>query len=190
MEDTGTFRRDEEELEPVTRRRGSRTRDEAVPTGRRRADEQTSERSRRRSRSEDDGSRYSAPPQPTVDDAEEPWDSPRRWQADEPISAGPISVEPISVGPISSSPISSAPRSGSGRHSAEDDLPEEPDYWRPPARYVPDEVAPPVDDTPTLVDLASRRARRAAGEGKSKRRKASADAVDGAYWAGLRGEAK
>ncbi|MEU8155635.1 ferric reductase-like transmembrane domain-containing protein [Micromonospora sp. NPDC048986] len=178
VEDTGTFRRDEEELEPVTRRRGSRTRDEAVPTGRRRADEPAAER--RRSRSEDDGSRYSAPPQPTLDEAEEPWDSPRRWQADEPISAGPIS----------SSPISSAPRSGSGRHSAEDDLPEEPDYWRPPARYVPDEVAPPVDDTPTLVDLASRRARRAAGEGKSKRRKASADAVDGAYWAGLRGEAK
>ncbi|GAB3942583.1 hypothetical protein GCM10027614_29890 [Micromonospora vulcania] len=88
-------------------------------------------------------------------------------------------------------PISSAPRSGSGRHSVEDDLPEEPDYWRPPTRYVPDEVAPPVDDTPTLVDLASRRARRAAGEGRSaKRRKASADAVDGAYWAGLRGEAK
>ncbi|SCF43550.1 ferric reductase-like transmembrane domain-containing protein [Micromonospora saelicesensis] len=190
VEDTGTFRRDEEELDPVTRRRGSRTRDEAVPNGRRRADEPTSERSRRRSRSEDDGSRYSAPPRSTLDDAEEPWDSPRRWQADEPISAGPISVEPISAGPISSSPISSAPRSGSGRHSAEDDLPEEPDYWRPPARYVPDEVAPPVDDTPTLVDLASRRARRAAGEGKSKRRKASADAVDGAYWAGLRGEAK
>ncbi|MCG5436767.1 ferric reductase-like transmembrane domain-containing protein [Micromonospora foliorum] len=190
VEDTGTFRRDEEELEPVTRRRGSRTRDEAVPTGRRRADEPTAERSRRRSRSEDDGSRYSAPPQPTLAEPEEPWDSPRRWQADEPISAGPISVEPISAGPISSSPISSAPRSGSGRHSADDDLPEEPDYWRPPARYVPDEVAPPVDDTPTLVDLASRRARRAAGEGKSKRRKASADAVDGAYWAGLRGEAK
>ncbi|MET7946503.1 ferric reductase-like transmembrane domain-containing protein [Micromonospora sp. NPDC005324] len=185
VEETGTRLRDEEELEPVTRRRGSRTRDEAVPTGRRRADEQTSERSRRRSRSEDDGSRYSAPPQPTFDDAEEPWDSPRRWQADDPISVGPISA-----GPVSSSPISSAPRSGSGRHSVDDDLPEEPDYWRPPARYVPDEVAPPVDDTPTLVDLASRRAKRAAGEGKSKRRKASADAVDGAYWAGLRGEAK
>ncbi|WP_327034469.1 ferric reductase-like transmembrane domain-containing protein [Micromonospora ureilytica] len=185
VEDTGTFRRDEEELEPVTRRRGSRTRDEAVPTGRRRADEPAAERSRRRSRSEDEGSRYSAPPQPTRAEPEEPWDSPRRWQADQPIS-----VEPISAGPVSSSPISSAPRSGSGRHSVEDDLPEEPDYWRPPARYVPDEVAPPVDDTPTLVDLASRRARRAAGEGKSKRRKASADAVDGAYWAGLRGEAK
>ncbi|MCG5452962.1 ferric reductase-like transmembrane domain-containing protein [Micromonospora hortensis] len=190
VEDTGTFRRDEEELEPVSRRRASRTRDEDVPTGRRRADEVTSERSRRRSRDEDDGSRYSAPPQPTLAEPEEPWDSPRRWQADDPISAGPISVEPISAGPVSSSPISSAPRSGSGRHSADDDLPEEPDYWRPPARYVPDEVAPPVDDTPTLVDLASRRARRAAGEGKSKRRKASADAVDGAYWAGLRGEAK
>ncbi|MEU7752880.1 hypothetical protein [Micromonospora sp. NPDC049171] len=189
-EEIVTRRRDEEELEPVTRRRGSRTRDEAVPTGRRRADEPAAERSRRRSRSEDDGSRYSAPPQPTVE-PEEPWDSPLRWQAVEPISAGPVSVEPISAGPISASPISATPRSGSGRHSVEDDVPEEPDYWRPPARYVPDEVAPPVDDTPTLVDLASRRARRAAGEGRSaKRRKASADAVDGAYWAGLRGEAK
>ncbi|MEU1587531.1 hypothetical protein [Micromonospora sp. NPDC005710] len=190
VEETGTRRRDEEELEPVTRRRGSRTRDEEVPTRRRRADEPVAERSGRRSRSEDDGSRYSAPPQPALDEAEEPWDSPRRWQADEPISAGPVSAEPISAGPVSGSPISSAPRSGSARHSVEDDLPEEPDYWRPPARYVPDEVAPPVDDTPTLVDLASRRARRAAGEGRSKRRKASADAVDGAYWAGLRGEAK
>ncbi|MGC4748444.1 hypothetical protein ACLQ28_22725 [Micromonospora sp. DT201] len=182
-EETVVRRRDEEELEPVTRRR-SRTRDEAAPTRRRRAEEPAAERSNRRSRSEDDGSRYSAPPQPV--EPEEPWDSPRRWQDAQPISAGPVSAEPISAGPISA-----APRSGSGRHSVEDDLPEEPDYWRPPARYVPEEVPSPVDDTPTLVDLASRRARRAAGEGRSaKRRKASADAVDGAYWAGLRGEAK
>ncbi|MBM0278349.1 hypothetical protein JM949_24930 [Micromonospora sp. STR1s_6] len=179
VEETSIGRYDEEELEPVTRRRGSRTRDEEVPGGRRRAEEPAAERSRRRSRSEDDGSRYSAPPQPSVDEPEEPWDSPRRWQAAEPISAGPVSAEPISA----------TPRSGSGRHSVEDDLPEEPDYWRPPARYMPDEV-PPVDDTPTLVDLASRRAKRASGESRSKRRKASADAVDGAYWAGLRGEAK
>ncbi|MEU5964342.1 hypothetical protein ABZ777_24320 [Micromonospora parva] len=198
VDDTDTRRRDEEEVEPVTRRRASRTRDEVAPSGRRRAEEPAAERPRRRSRSEDDGSRYSAPPQPALSEPEEPWDSPRRWQGSEPISAGPVSAEPISAGPVSAepisagpvsgSPISSAPRSGSGRHSAEDDLPEEPDYWRPPARYVPDEV--PVDDTPTLVDLASRRAKRAAGEGRSKRRKASADAVDGAYWAGLRGEAK
>ncbi|MDG4805554.1 ferric reductase-like transmembrane domain-containing protein [Micromonospora sp. WMMD1120] len=185
-----TRRGAEEELEPVARRRGSRTRDEDAPAGRRRAEdratEPTTERSRRRSRSEDDGSRYSAPPR--IQEPEEPWDSPRRWETVEPISAGPVSAEPISAGPVSSNPISAAPRSGSGRHSAEDDLPEEPDYWRPPARYVPDEA--PVDDTPTLVDLASRRAKRAAGESRSKRRKASADAVDGAYWAGLRGEAK
>ncbi|MGW5560652.1 hypothetical protein ACWER9_25940 [Micromonospora sp. NPDC003944] len=181
VEETDTRLRDEEEVEPVTRRRASRTRDEVAPAGRRRAEEPAAERSRRRSRSEDDGSRYSAPPQPALDEPEEPWDSPRRWQGSEPVSAEPIS----------SNPISSAPRSGSGRHSVEDDLPEEPDYWRPPARYVPDEVPPPVDDTPTLVDLASRRAKRAAGDGRSaKRRKASADAVDGAYWAGLRGEAK
>ncbi|WP_233583671.1 ferric reductase-like transmembrane domain-containing protein [Micromonospora sp. CV4] len=182
-------RRDEEELEPVARRRGERVRDrdEAVPTGRRRSgapvEEPVAERSTRRSRTEDDGTRYSTPPR-RIEEPEEPWDSPRRWQAAEPISAGPVSAEPISAGPISA-----APRSGSGRHSAEDDLPEEPDYWRPPARYVPDEVAPPVDDTPTLVDLASRRARRAEGRA-AKRRKANADAVDGAYWAGLRGEAK
>ncbi|MET8525660.1 hypothetical protein [Micromonospora sp. NPDC005172] len=190
----------EEEMETTaTRRRASRSRDrdeETAPTRRRRAEEPAAERSSRRSRSEDEDARYSAPPQRTLAEPEEPWDSPRRWQAAEPISAGPVSAEPISAGPVSAGPISggpisAAPRSGSGRHSAEDDLPEEPDYWRPPARYVPEEVPPPVDDTPTLVDLASRRARRAAGEGRSaKRRKASADVVDGAYWAGLRGEAK
>ncbi|WLS48296.1 hypothetical protein Q3V37_14305 [Micromonospora profundi] len=190
-----TRQRDEEELEPVARRRGERIRDDATTTGRRRGttpvEEPAAERSRRRSRTEDDGTRYSAPPRRTLEGPEEPWDSPRRWQAAEPISAGPVSAEPISSSPISAGPISAAPRSGSGRHSVEDDLPEEPDYWRPPARYVPEDVPPPVDDTPTLVDLASRRARRAAGESRSaKRRKASADAVDGAYWAGLRGEAK
>ncbi|MEU4369259.1 ferric reductase-like transmembrane domain-containing protein [Micromonospora chersina] len=126
--------------------------------------------------------RYSAPPR-RADEPEEPWDSPRRWES------RPVSGEPISAGPISGSPISSAPRSGSGRHSAEEDVPEEPDYWRPPARYAADDAF--VDDTPTLVDLASRRARKAAGESRSSRRKrANADAVDGAYWAGLRGEAR
>ncbi|MFG3578960.1 ferric reductase-like transmembrane domain-containing protein [Micromonospora chersina] len=126
--------------------------------------------------------RYSAPPRRT-DEAEEPWDSPRRWES------RPVSGEPISAGPISGGPISSAPRSGSGRHSAEEDVPEEPDYWRPPARYAADDAF--VDDTPTLVDLASRRALRASGESRSSRRKrANADAVDGAYWAGLRGEAR
>ncbi|MGC4854201.1 hypothetical protein ACLQ24_12600 [Micromonospora sp. DT4] len=184
-------RRDEVET-TATRRSARRSADEeTTSTRRRRAEEPAAERSSRRSRSEDEDARYSAPPQRAVEEPEEPWDSPRRWQAAGPVSAGPISAEPISAGPISGGPISAAPRSGSGRHSAEDDLPEEPDYWRPPVRYVPEEVPPPVDDTPTLVDLASRRARRAAGEGRSaKRRKASADAVDGAYWAGLRGEAK
>ncbi|MET8836025.1 hypothetical protein ABZV78_19180 [Micromonospora sp. NPDC004540] len=124
--------------------------------------------------------RYSAPPRRT-DEPEEPWDSPRRWE--------PVSGEPISAGPISGGPISSAPRSGSGRHSVEEAVPEEPDYWRPPARYAADDAF--VDDTPTLVDLASRRAMRASGETRSSRRKrANADAVDGAYWAGLRGEAR
>ncbi|RZU77475.1 DMSO/TMAO reductase YedYZ heme-binding membrane subunit [Micromonospora kangleipakensis] len=142
----------------------------------------------RRYRDEVDA-RYSAPPQRRVE-PEEPWDSPRRWESGErPVSAEPISAGPISAGPVSAGPISAAPCSGGGRHSVADEVPEEPDYWRPPARYVPDEL--PVDDTPTLVDLASRRALRAAGESRSsRRRRASADAVDGAYWAGLRGEAK
>ncbi|MCZ7436094.1 hypothetical protein O7598_06800 [Micromonospora sp. WMMC241] len=128
--------------------------------------------------------RYSAPPRAT-DEAEEPWDSPRRW-ADEPISAGPISAGPISAGPISAEPLSGTGR----RYRDEEDVPEEPDYWRPPARYAADDDAF-VDDTPTLVDLASRRAMRATKETRSgRRKKADADAVDGAYWAGLRGEAR
>ncbi|MGC4889234.1 hypothetical protein [Micromonospora sp. DT227] len=128
--------------------------------------------------------RYSAPPRPS-DEAEEPWDSPRRW-ASEPISAGPVSA-----GPISGTPLSAEPRSGTGRrYRDEEDVPEEPDYWRPPARYTADDDAF-VDDTPTLVDLASRRAMRATKDSRpSRRRKADADAVDGAYWAGLRGEAR
>ncbi|WP_319460144.1 hypothetical protein [Micromonospora sp. RTP1Z1] len=160
-----------EPVRAVTRRRTA----EPEPASRGRTDERSARRYRdeeesvsRRSRAELDA-RYSAPPQRRVE-PEEPWDSPRRWQSAE-------------------QPVSAAPRSGAARHSAEDEVPEEPDYWRPPARYVADDL--PVDDTPTLVDLASRRARKAAGESRSsRRRKASADAVDGAYWAGLRGEAK
>ncbi len=127
--------------------------------------------------------RYSAPPR-VGNEPEEPWDSPRRWET------RPVSGEPISAGPISVSPMSAQPLSGSGRRYRDDeDVPEEPDYWRPPARYDADEAF--VDDTPTLVDLASRRAMRAGKDSRSGRRKrADADAVDGAYWAGLRGEAR
>ncbi|MFG2081710.1 MULTISPECIES: ferric reductase-like transmembrane domain-containing protein [Micromonospora] len=127
--------------------------------------------------------RYSAPPRAT-EEPEEPWDSPRRWET------RPVSGEPISAGPISGTPVTAEPLSGSGRrYRDEEEVPEEPDYWRPPARYAADEAF--VDDTPTLVDLASRRAMRAGKESRSGRRKrADADAVDGAYWAGLRGEAR
>ncbi|WP_434741195.1 hypothetical protein [Micromonospora sp. SH-82] len=192
-------RRTEEDLEPTSRRRDEddspRRRvdeDDLAPVARR-----DSERPSRRRRAADDGEvvsrrssrprvearqRYSAPP--AADLPEEPWDSPSRWEKIDPISADPISSAPRD-------PISSAPRSGSGRHSVEDEVPEEvPDYWRPPGRYVPDDDLP-TDDTPTLVDLASRRKQRASGDSRSKgRRRADADAVDGAYWAGLRGEAK
>ncbi|MEU4790729.1 hypothetical protein AB0F95_13615 [Micromonospora tulbaghiae] len=127
--------------------------------------------------------RYSAPPRAT-EEPEEPWDSPRRWET------RPVSGEPISAGPISGTPVTAEPLSGSGRrYRDEEEVPEEPDYWRPPARYAADEAF--VDDTPTLVDLASRRAMRAGKESRASRRKrADADAVDGAYWAGLRGEAR
>ncbi|WBB67030.1 hypothetical protein [Micromonospora sp. WMMD812] len=199
--------RDEEPEVETTRSRRRRAEEPASGRSRRgrveetqpAADERTGSRSpgssRRRRRAEDEvdaGARYPAPRR-RVDQPEEPWTSPRRWEAAEPISAGPVSAGPVSGTPISGTPISAEPRSGGGRHSVEEDVPEEPDYWRPPARYAPEEPPVPVDDTPTLVDLASRRARKASGEGRSGRRKranANADAVDGAYWAGLRGEAK
>ncbi|MER7460969.1 hypothetical protein [Micromonospora sp. NPDC126480] len=183
-------RREEEYEAEVVRRdeRPSRRRDEeAAPAGRRRRDDADSYGSRRSRDETDAGSRYPAPPRRRDDEPEEPWTSPRRW-ASAPISAGPISAGPVSAGPVSGTPISSAPRSGGGRHSAEDDVPEEPDYWRPPARYAPEEAPLPPDDTPTLVDLASRRARRA--ESKRRRRRADADSVDIAYLTELRGEAK
>ncbi|MFI9642550.1 hypothetical protein ACIG87_21235 [Micromonospora sp. NPDC051925] len=156
----------EEDVAPVSGSRRSRYEEDVAPVS-----------TGRRARRDDDdlAARYSAPPRRRTEEPEEPWDSPSRWEE----SRRPVSAEPISA----------APRSGSGRHSVTDDVPEEPDYWRPPARYVADDI--PVDDTPTLVDLASRRARKATGDGRSRRKgKANADAVDGAYWAGLRGEAK
>ncbi|MEV4756412.1 hypothetical protein AB0J86_15035 [Micromonospora sp. NPDC049559] len=70
------------------------------------------------------------------------------------------------------------------------------DEQRVVARYAL-ESGPAVDDTPTLVDLASRRAMRAAAaeaaaeSGRSaRRRKAAGDVLDEAYWRELRGEAK
>ncbi|WBB54408.1 ferric reductase-like transmembrane domain-containing protein [Verrucosispora sp. WMMD573] len=186
-ESTGRRSRREEEREPVGRRASRRDEDlmeYEEPVRRRRRDSDDEEEYGRSRRSRTD-SRYSAAPQRMEDEPEEPWDSPRRWE-----STASTSADPISGAPISGSPISAAPRSGGGRHSAEDDLPEaEADYWRPPARYAPeDDVAD--DDTPTLVDLASRRARRASSAESRRRRRADPDSVDGAYWAGLRGEAK
>ncbi len=78
--------RREEEREPVGRR-STRRRDEEEelleddrePVGRRRRDEEESGRSRRSRDATDARSRYSAPPERTDDEAEEPWDSPRRW---------------------------------------------------------------------------------------------------------------
>ncbi|TDC31095.1 hypothetical protein E1166_28250 [Micromonospora sp. KC213] len=169
---------EDEDVRPVSTGRRARYEDEdvrPVSSGRRARYEEDEDvrpvSTGRRARRDDDdvAARYSAPPRRRTADPEEPWDSPRRWESSRPISAEPVSA---------------------GRHSIEPDVPEEPDYWRPPARYVADDL--PVDDTPTLVDLASRRKMRATGDSRSGRRKGRADAaeVDGAYWAGLRGEAK
>ncbi len=182
-----------DEVRETTGRRSTRRREQDIvlesdrePVGRRRRDDEEVGRSRR-SRA-DAGARYSSPPRRAEEEPEEPWDSPRRWESNAPISADPISGTSISGSPISGTPISAEPRSGGGRHSAEDEVPEaETDYWRPPARYAPE--AEPDDDTPTLVDLAARRARRASGDSR-RRRRADPDTVDGAYWAGLRGEAR
>ncbi|MEU8047204.1 hypothetical protein AB0B71_24050 [Micromonospora echinofusca] len=194
LRDPGRPRRREAPV-PAARRReeapgpaGRRYAEEAAPTGRRRRGEEPgpagrryAEEPARRDRAERDAERPHPAPPRRREEPEEPWDSPRRWQSGDPVSAEPVSAASVSV----------TPRSGGGRHSVEDDLDLEPDYWRPPVRYVPEEVPLPADDTPTLVDLASRRARRAAGESRSaRRRRVNADAVDGAYWAGLRGEAK
>jgi hypothetical protein len=93
-------------------------------------------------------------------------------------------------------PVAQPRRSRSARYTdEEDDAPVvEPRRGRT-ARYVEEDDQPlPDDDTPTLVDLASRRARRAAAEGgtssRSRKKKAAADAVDEAYWRSLRGEAQ
>ncbi|MFI7433961.1 hypothetical protein [Micromonospora haikouensis] len=186
----GRRARYDEDVAPVSGGRRARYDEDVAPVSsprRSRRDEDVAPVSPgRRSRRDDEDlvARYSSPPRRT-DEPEEPWDSPRRWESSTPVSAEPISA---------------APRSGSGRHSVDDEVPEEPDYWRPPARFVAEDL-PPMDDTPTLVDLASRRALRAAGDGRPGRRKrdrdrdrdrerANADAIDGAYWAGLRGEAK
>ncbi|SBV30277.1 hypothetical protein GA0070620_5872 [Micromonospora krabiensis] len=193
-EPTPSRSRDRSEEVETTRSRRRRAEEPAVTRSRTPSEEVEPSRSRRRRADDEvDAARYATTSRRRSDEPEEPWTSPRRWEAAEPVSAEPISAGPVSAGPVSGTPISVEPRSGAGRHSAEEDVPEEPDYWRPPARYAPEPPPVPVDDTPTLVDLASRRARRAAGEGRSGRRKranANADAVDGAYWAGLRGEAK
>ncbi|WDZ84645.1 hypothetical protein [Micromonospora cathayae] len=137
-----------------------------------------------------------------VSEAEAPWDSPTRWAGRDSTGTGSVSIGGNASAGTSGFAGDGVPAAGSlsaagsfsvgGRHSADEDAPDlVTDYWRPPARYVPDDTPLPPDDTPTLVDLAARRARRAAGESRSaRRRRAHADAVDGAYWAGLRGEAK
>jgi hypothetical protein len=85
---------------------------------------------------------------------------------------------------------------GGGRHSR-DAVPEREeriDLVSPAPAYDVGATYLPPDDTPTLVDLASRRAMRAEGGPSSsrsaRRKRAAGDDVDAAYWSRLRGEAQ
>lgn len=145
---------------------------------------------------------------------EQPWDSPRRWSTPDrpaPYTSAPTTYASAPTtygsGPI---PVSGSELTTAIPDTTSDNYWETPQSWRATAeptarsfgggpRHSTDDdqaaYAPPglQDDTPTLVDLASRRAMRAA-EGtssrSSRRRRASAEAVDGAYWTRLRGEAQ
>ena len=139
----------------------------------------------------DVGRRYSAPPQRRPE-PEEPWDSPRRWESEpmRPVSGGPDLRGP-DLGRPDLRPARSPPRRAAAAAGTAPRTTCRRSRTTGGRRPGTSPRTLPVDDTPTLVDLASRRARRAAGESRSaRRRRASADAVDGAYWAGLRGEAK
>jgi hypothetical protein len=138
---------------------------------------------------------------------EEPWDSPRRWASAELTEEAPAPRRERERRPADGyeekyweTPrryaveddlvAETRPRSGP-RHSKDDDYLADDLVESRTSRYAPEEPEVFEDDTPTLVDLASRRARRDAEGGKSRRgRKPSADAVDDAYWTRLRGEAQ
>ena len=135
----------------------------------------------------------------------------RRWSEEEPeLVSG---TRRSRAGRHSEEELVEPRRSRAARHSRDDDYDDEvaPPRRRTP-RYAPDDderpryaardetpVSVDDDDTPTLVDLASRRARRAAAAAEGgtagsrsprRRRAAVADAVDEAYWRSLRGEAR
>jgi hypothetical protein len=87
-----------------------------------------------------------------------------------------------------------ADRGDSGRHSRAG-LTEAADPWE--AQAGMDSNYLPPDDTPTLIDMASRRARRTATEtprgasrGARRRGRSGADDVDDLYFRQLRGEAQ
>ncbi|MEO3747850.1 hypothetical protein [Plantactinospora sp. B5E13] len=116
--------------------------------------------------------------------------------------------------PDDEAPTSGAPRAGrrrrdpddepgeerGGRHSRgrdETDAEESTLGWGRAARYEPNLVARRDEDdeeldTPTLVNLAARRARRgsAATSRSSRRRKSDEAAEEGAYWTSLKGDAR
>lgn len=185
-----------------------RDRRDEEPAGRGRyADDDTGSRRRysddaeRRRQAEPDGARRRyADDERDYDDrgydsrrAEEPVGSRGRYADDRPVSgAGARSRfaddRPVSgAGPrgrFDDRPVSAEPaRSRSARRRAE--------AQAPVGREIDD--YPPGDDTPTLVDLASRRAQRAAAAESAGRRtrgrRGAADDTDEDYWTQLRGEA-
>lgn len=201
------------------RDRGDRVAVEEPPApARRRRDEETrtarydrdDERASRRDRDDDRASRYERRDDRAAryDRIEEEDERPTRRDRDEERSTvytssyatAPETRRSRSAGRHSEEEEMPEPRrTRSARHSRDDDYEEAAPPRRRTPRYAPEdeETIPADDETPTLVDLASRRAKRAAAVaeggtvGRSrKRRAASADAVDEAYWRTLRGEAQ
>ena len=135
--------------------------------------------------------------------------APRTRRDRGPVDRGPVDRGPVDRGPVDRGPVDRGPvergrdrggnvdRADSGRHSRSEfvDLAPPADPWGAgEAGY------PPGDDTPTLVDMASRRARRSAqqevavrgGTGRTARggRTRDDESADDQYWRQLRGEAQ
>lgn len=210
VDDSGRGRYAEEERPAA--RRSEPARSEA--TDRRRREEEDSGRGRYAE--EDTGSRRRYSEESDRRRVAEPDDGRRRYADDDrgydnrrPVddtvgSRGRYADDrPVSGSGARSRFADDRPVSGAGPRGRFDDRPESAEPVRSRAARRRAEVEPPAgsrdladypaDDTPTLVDLASRRAQRAAAAESSGRRsgrgRGGADDVDEDYWTRLRGEA-
>jgi len=181
--------------------------EERLPRQRERYDEPTGAMSRRaiqqsRAMMEDDGYRYAdeTPRRRRAAEDDEPRYEGRRYADDEPRTRGRRYAEDPYEAPRRRQPpdtrttgelprYDDGDRADSGRHSRSEfvDLAPQADPWR--VRADPNYMEP--DETPTLVDMASRRARRQAQQQGGRRGRRGGDELDDAsYWRQLRGEAQ